>query len=144
MWAKSLLSVGDRGSSGTGWSSGLTVFKKWSNKSSPHLLPPSPLSVELARIQSSSKGGSLGAQKRFLKDHVQRSTDKQLILCTYGSKRSCSHPPSPPQIPPAKVESRQWSPHLRMFQPLILISKTKDLYHLIEHTKSNTHTHTQG
>lgn len=104
------------------------------------------LSVELAGIQGSSKGSSLGALKRFLKDHVQRSTDKQLILCTYGSKRSRSHLPSPfpspSRIPPAKVESRQRSPDLRMFQPLILISETKDLYHLIELTKSSTHTHT--
>lgn len=50
------------------------------------------------------------------------------------------HPlPSPPGIPPAERMKARIT-DLRLFRPLMLISKIKDLYHLIELPSSSTHT----
>ena len=49
-------------------------------------------------------------------------------------------PPLPSQNSSSREdESRELSPDLRLFRPLMLISKIKDLYHLIELTSSSTH-----
>lgn len=49
----------------------------------PPPTPPVPVKPE----KVSAVSAALDTQRGFLKDHVWRSTAKQLILCTYGSKR---------------------------------------------------------